>query len=147
VTPDSQATVSGHREYSGAHSRPAENDPLSYPPPARPTEAAQPSGNGYWPQQPQAPAGRPDPGAPSYLDGQGQYADPLGAGSQQPDYGNGYANGSGYSNGNGYAAHDPAAYPPGGYPAGQHDQAGNAPLDPYGRDGYGGYPGYGPAGR
>jgi hypothetical protein len=149
VTPDSQATVSDYREYSGAHSRPAGNDPASYLPPARPGEAAQPSGNGYWSEQPQAPAGIPGPGAPGYLDGRAEYPDPLGAGSQPPDYGNGYSNDNGYANGNGngYAAHDPAGYPTGSYPAGPHDPPPYPPMDPYGRDGYGGYPGYGPAGR
>jgi hypothetical protein len=139
VTPDSQATVSGYREYSGAHSRPADNDPGSYLPPARPSETPQPSGNGYWPGQPPAAGAIPGSSTEGYLDGRGQYPDPLGAGGQRSDYGNGY--------GNGYAAHDPAGYPPGSYPAGQSDQAaGHAPLDPYGRDGYG-YPGYGPTGR
>jgi len=120
VTPDSQATVSGYSEYSGAHSRPA--------------------GNGYWDQQPPTPGTLPVPEAPSYLSGPRQYADPLGAGSHQADYGNGYASG--------YASPDPAGYPPGSHQAGPQDPAaGYAPLDPYGRDGYGGYPGYGAPGR
>jgi hypothetical protein len=140
VTPDSQATVSGYREYSGAHSRPADNDLGSYPAPARPVETPQPSGNGYWHHEPPAAGGLPGAGAPGYVDGQGQYPDPLAAQSQRPDYGNGY--------GNGYAEHDPAGYPTGGYPAEPRDQgAGYAALDPYGPDGYGGYPGYGPTGR
>jgi hypothetical protein len=139
VTPDSQATVAGYREYSGAHSRRDDNDPGSYLPPARPNEAPQSSDNGYWPSQPPAAGAIPGPATPSYLDGHGQYPDPLGAAGQQADYGNGYSNG--------YAAHDPSGYPPGSYPAGPQDPAaGYAPLDPYGRDGYG-YPGYGPTGR
>jgi hypothetical protein len=143
VTPDSQATVSGYREYSGAHSRRADDDPGAYLPPALPSETPQPSANGYWPSQPPAAGAIPGSGNPGYPDDRGQYPDPLGAASQRPGNGNGY--------GNGYAAHDPAGYPAGypqgGYPAGPHDPAaGHAPLDPYSRDGYG-YPGYGPTGR
>jgi hypothetical protein len=139
VTPDSQATVAGYREYSGAHSRPADNDLGSYPPPARPSEPPQPPGNGYWAGQPPAAGAIPGSGTAGYLDGHGHHADPLGTADQRTDYANGYSNG--------YAAHEPAGYPQGSYPAAPQDQAaGYAPLDPYGRDGYG-YPGYGPAGR
>jgi hypothetical protein len=138
VTPDSQATVSGYSEYSGAHSRPADNGngSGSYLPSALPGETSGAAGNGYWHQQPPTPGSLPVPEAPSYLSGPRQYADPLGAGSHQADYRNGYASG--------YASPDPA----GSYPAGPQDPAaGYAPLDPYGRDGYGGYPGYGAPGR
>jgi DNA polymerase-3 subunit gamma/tau len=143
VTPDSQATVSGYSEYSGAHSRPAGNGNAngSYLPPAPPGETTRAAGNGHWHQQPPTPgSGLPVPEAPSYLSGPRQYADPLGGGGHQAGYGNGYANG--------YASPDPAGYPPGSHPAGPEDPAaGYAPLDPYGRDGYGGYPGYGAPGR
>jgi hypothetical protein len=140
VTPDSQATVSGYSEYSGAHSRPASNGNGSYPPSALPGETSRAADNGYWHQQPPTPDSLPVPEAPSYLSDPRQYADPLGAGSHQADYGNGYASG--------YASPDPAGYLPGSYPAGPQDPAaGYAPLDPYGRDGYGGYPGYGAPGR
>ena len=131
VTPDSQATVSGYSDYSGAHSRPAGNGHESY----LPAESPQPAGNGYWHHQPSLSGSIPDPATPSYPDGPRQYPDPLGAGSQRADYGSGHP------------AHDPAGYPPSTYPAVPHDPAGYAPLDPYGPDGYGGYPGYGAAGR
>jgi hypothetical protein len=136
VTPDSQATVSGYSEYSGAHSRPAGNGngTGSYLPPG---EAAQPASNGYWQQRP--------PDTPSYLDGPPQYADPLGSGRHGADYGNGHGHGNGY--GSGYAPPDPAGYPPGSYEAGPQDPARYGPPDPYGPDGYGGYPGYGAPGR
>jgi hypothetical protein len=139
VTPDSQATVSGYSDYSGAHSRPADNGNGSYLPSALPGETSGPASNGYWHQQPPTPSSLPAPEAPSYLSGPRQYADPLGAGSHRADYGNGYASG--------YAPPDPAGYPPGSYPPGPQDPAGYAPLDPYGPDGYGGYPGYGAPGR
>ncbi|HEX4660816.1 MAG TPA: hypothetical protein VH307_25775 [Streptosporangiaceae bacterium] len=131
VTPDSQATVSGYGEYSGAHSRPAGNGHESY----LPAESRQPAGNGYWHDQPSLSGSIADPATASYLDGSRQYPDPLGAASHRADYGSGHP------------AHDPAGYPPSSYPAVPHDPAGYAPLDPYGPDGYGGYPGYGAAGR
>jgi hypothetical protein len=145
VTPDSQATVSGYSEYSGAHSRPAGNGNGngngSYLPSAPAGETSRAAGNGHWHQQPPTPGSSlPVPEASTYLSGPRPYADPLGGGSNQADYGNGYASG--------YASPDPAGYPPGSYPAGPQDPAaGYAPLDPYGRDGYGGYPGYGAPGR
>jgi hypothetical protein len=139
VTPDSQASGPGYSEYSGvysgAHSSAPGNDHQSYLPPVHPGEAGQPAGNAYWQHQPPVPGSMHDRGTPSYLDGPGQFADPLGAGSQQADYSIG--------DGNGYGAHDPTGYPPGSYPAGPRDSSGYAPLDPYRRDGYGGYPGYG----
>jgi hypothetical protein len=143
VTPDSQVTVSGYSEYSGTHSRPAGNGNGngSYLPSALPGGTSQPESNGYWHQQPPAPGSLPAPEAPSYLSGPRQHADPLGSGSHRADYGNG----NGYASG--YAPPDQAGYPPDSYPAGPQDPAGYAPLDPYGRDGYGGYPGYGAPGR
>ena len=141
VTPDSQATVSSYSDYSGAHSRPAGNGHGngSYPPSALPGQTSQPASGGYWHQQPPSPGGLPAHDTPSYHSGHRRYADPLGAGSHRADYGNGYASG--------YAPPDPGAYPPSSYPAGPQDPAGYAPLDPYGHDGYGGYPGYGAPGR
>jgi hypothetical protein len=140
ITPDSQATVSGYSEYSGAHSRPVGNGNGngngSYPPSALPGETSQPAGDGYWHQQPPTPGSLPAPDTPSYLSGPRQYADPLGADGHQAYDGNGYASG--------YAPPDPAGYPQGSYPAGPQDPA---PLDPYEHDGYGGYPGYGAPGR
>jgi hypothetical protein len=143
VTPDSQASVPGHGDYSGvhpgAHSSAPGNDHRPYLPPAHPGQAGQPAGNAYWHHQPSVPGGIPDPGTPSYLDGPGPLADPLGAGSQRADYSTGDRNG--------YGAHDPAGYPPGSYPAGPQDSSRYAPPEPYGRDGYGGYPEYGATGR
>jgi hypothetical protein len=120
ITPDTQATVSGYSEYSGAHSRPAGNGNGTYLPAALPGETSQPASNGYWHQQPPTPGSLPAPDTPSYLSGPRQYADPLGADGHRADYGNGYA------------PPDPAGYPPGSYPAGPQDPA---PLDPYGHDG------------
>ncbi len=135
VTPDTQA---GYGEYPGAHSAaPGNGRESSYLPPALPGEAGQPAGNGYWDRQPLGPGGTPDSGTPGYLDTRGALPDPLGAGSHRADYGYG----------NGYGTHDPSDYQPGGYPAGPHDPAGYTPLDPYGSDGYGGYPGHGAAGH
>jgi hypothetical protein len=135
VTPDSQADYGGYQEYS-----PAEYQAAEYPEAGTPdgqtvasaygdyTGAVNGySGNGtaggeYWNQQATV------PGVP------GQ--DPVG----YPDH-----NGQNYSNG--YAEPDQVAYPSEAYPAGSQDQAGYAPLDPYGPDVYGSYPGYGTPGR
>jgi hypothetical protein len=135
VTPDSQAGTPGYGEYRGAHSAAPGNGHGSYLPSALPGEPGPPAESGYWQGPPSVPGGVPDPGTPSYPDGPGQLPDPLGTGGHQAAYGNGYG------------GYDPAGYQPGSYPAGPHDPAGYAPLDPYGRDGYGGYPGYGPAER
>src|SRR5215469_10932786 len=113
ITSDSQATVSGYSEYSGAHSRPAGNGNGSYLPAALPGEVSQPASNGYWHQQPPTPGNLPAPATPSYLSDPRQYADPLGADGHRTDYGNGYSNG--------YAPPGPAVYPPGSYPAGPQD--------------------------
>ena len=130
IAPADDPGRSGRR--SGAHAAQS-NGHGSYLPPGPPSDAGSAARNGYWPEQAPPPAGLPDAPAPGYLDQDpGQLPDPLGAGGQQ----------SGYHNG--YRPQDPAGYPPQGYP---HDPGGYAPLDPYGRDGYGGYPGYGTSGR
>jgi hypothetical protein len=145
VTPDSQATVSGYSGYSGAHSSAPTNGHEGYLPQAQPTDAGSPASNGYWQSHPSGPGGIPDAGIPSYVDP----SDPLGAGSHRgshrADYPDGYGNG--HAAADDPAGYPPGSYPPGSYPPGPHDPAGHAPLDPYGRDGYGGYPGYGAAGR
>ena len=137
VTPDSPAGLpAGYGDYPGAHSGTPSDGHGSYLPPP-PGEARQVTENGYWHGQPSAPGS----GTASYPDSPGHFPDPAGPGSQRGDYRNGY--------GNGYGAPDPAGYQPGSYPAGPgpHEPTGYAPLDPYERDGYGGYPGYGAAGR
>jgi hypothetical protein len=135
VTPDSQAGTPGYGEYHGAHSAATGNGHGPYVPSALPGEAGPPAENGYWQGPPSVPGGVPESGTPSYPDGPGQLPDPLGTGGYQAAYGNGYG------------GYDQAGYQAGSYPAGPHDPAGYAPLDPYGRDGYGGYPGHGPAER
>jgi hypothetical protein len=139
VTPEVPAGT-GYGEYtgmpSGAHSGTAGNGHGSYSPSALPSEAGQPASNGYWHHQ--GPGSLPGQAASGYRDVPGQFADPLGA-DQAAHYSNGYRNG--------YGAADPSPYPPDGYQAAPQDTAGYAPLDPYTHDGYGGYPGYGPAGR
>jgi hypothetical protein len=137
VTPDSPSPDPGYGPYSGAHAPSSGNGHRSYPPSALPGDAGRPAGNGYWQHQPSVPGGPADPRISGYSGGAGQHTDPLGAGNHQ----------AGYRYENGYPAHDQAGYPPGSYPPGRHDQAGYPPLDPYGRDGYGGYPGSGAAGR
>jgi hypothetical protein len=104
-----------------------------YPPPGSGGQIPPPSagpGNGWYPGSPAGfGAGYSDIAAPS-----------AGPGSGEPGYQNGNARAGvpGYPNG-----HDPAGYLPSEYPAGQPDAAGYADQDPYGRDPYGGYPGYG----
>ncbi len=131
VTPDSQQTVAS--SYDGYPAMPGAGHGQSYPPPTVPNGTGQ-NGNGYWQHQPAAPGHQPDPGAPSYLDNAAQVPDPRTDGTEA-DYLNGYGR------------HGQAGYLPSGYPADQQDPAGYAPVDPYGSDGYGGYPEYGAAGR
>jgi hypothetical protein len=137
VTPDSPSPDPGYGPYSGAHAPSSRNGHGSYPPSPLPGDAGRPAGNSYWQHQPSVPGGPADPRTPDYSGGAGQYTDALGTGNHQ----------AGYRYENGYPAHDQAGYPPGSYPPGPHDQAGYPPLDPYGRDGSGGYPGSGAAGR
>ena len=83
-------------------------------------------------------SGMPYPAPPAPGTGQngnGYWHQPDQAGPQQPDYQNGYGQ------------HSQAGYPANGYPAIQDNPAGYAPDDPYGSDGYGGYPEYGAAER
>jgi len=133
VTPDSQAGYGGYQEYSTAEYQTPE-----YPEAATPDGQSAASaygdyqgavngyaGNGggeYWNQQATV------PGVPGQDTG-------------------GYPGNNGQDYGNGYAQPDPVAYPPEAYPDGSQDQAGYAPLDPYGPDVYGSYPGYGTPGR
>jgi len=125
VTPDSQSTMAS--SYNGYPAMPGNGHGQSYLPPAVPSDAGQ-NQNGYWHQQPSAPANSSDRSDASY----------LGSAAQIP---NGDAHAAGYRNG--YGQHGQAGYQPNGYPTSQNDPAGYPPVDPYGSDGYGGYPGYG----
>jgi hypothetical protein len=92
------------------------------------------AGNGHRPrQQPTAPADLPAPAASGYPADPGRGRDPRHASAPVADYRNGYGQ------------HDQAGYLPGGYPAGSPNPAGYGLPDPYGRDGYNGYPEYGAA--
>jgi hypothetical protein len=128
VTSDSQAAALSHDDYPAMPG----NGHGSYLPAAVPGDAGH-AANGYW--QPAAPDYRPGAAAPGYQDRPAQAPDARDAGARAADYRNGYGR------------HDRTAYFPGGYPAGSPDQAGYARQDPYGHDGYGGYPGYGPTGH
>jgi hypothetical protein len=129
VTPDSQPTMAS--SYDSYAAMPGNGHGQSYQPPAVPGDPGQ-NRNGYWHQQPSAPASPSDPSNSSY----------LGSGAQLP---NADAQTGGYQNG--YEQQSQAGYLPSSYPASQNDQAGYPPVDPYGSDGYGGYPGYGAAER
>ena len=129
VTPDSQPTMAS--SYDSYPAMPSSGHGQSYLPPAVPSDAGQ-NRNGYWHQQPSAPANSSDRSDPSY----------LGSAAQVP---NADAQTGGYQNG--YGQHGQAGYLPSSYPTSQNDPAGYAPGDPYGSDGYGGYPEYGAAER
>jgi len=129
VTPDSQQTMAS--SYNSYPAMPGNGHGQSYLPPAAPSGTGQ-NRNGYWHQQPPEPANSSDRSDPSY----------LGSAAQVP---NGDAHAAGYRNG--YGQHGQAGYQPNGYPTSQNDPAGYPPVDPYGNDGYGGYPGYGAAER
>jgi hypothetical protein len=147
VTPDSQQALgSSYDDYPdlsghGSYPPPAAAGNLgqngnghgAYLPPAGAGNMEQ-NGNSYWHQQPPAPAQATDPGGARYPDSGAQVPDPRNAGGQG-------------SYRNGYGPHGEADYPPVGYPADPQNPAGYAPEDPYGRDGYGGYPEYGAAER
>ena len=129
VTSDSQDTAFGYGDYPAVPG----NGHGSYLPSPVPGSTGRHTGNGYWQhQQPTAPAKAPGPGPSGYPGDLAQGPDPRGPGAQA-DYRNGYGQ------------HDQAGYLPGGYPAGSHNAAGYGLPDPYGRDGYGGYPEYGAA--
>jgi hypothetical protein len=129
VTPDSQAAGFSYDAYPAMPG----NGHGSYLPAAVPGDAGH-AANDYWqPAAPEYPP--PGAGASGYQDGPAQVPDARDAGARAASYRNGYGR------------HEQAAYLPGGYPAGSPDQVGYARQDPYGHDGYGGYPGYGPTGR
>jgi hypothetical protein len=128
LTPDSQPTMAS--SYDSYSAMPGNGHGQSYLPPAMPGDTGQ-NQNGYWHQQPSAPASSSDRSNSSY----------PGA-AQAP---NADAQGAGYRNG--YGRHDQSGYLPGSYPASENDPAGYAPVDPYRSDGYGGYPEYGAAER
>lgn len=124
VTPDGQDTAFGYGDYPGAPGH------GSYLPAPGPGSTGRHSGNGHRQHQ-QPTASVPSPGATGYLDGPAQDPVPRDPGAQAPEYRNGYGR------------HEHAGYLPGGYPAGSHNPAGYGRQDPYGRDGYDGYPEYG----
>jgi len=119
VTSDSQDTAFSYGDYPA----PAGNGHGSYLPSPVAGSTGRHTGTDYW-QQPTTPASVPGPAR-----SRGRH----GAGTQAADYRNGYG------------PQDQAGYLPNGYPAGSRDPAGYGPQDPYGRDGYGGYPEYGAA--
>jgi hypothetical protein len=128
VTSDSQAAAFSYDAYPAMPG----HGYGPYLPAAVPGDAGH-AATGYW--QPAAPDYPPGAGAPGYQDGP----------AQAPDAGHASARTAEYRNGHG--RHHQAAYFPGGYSAGPPDQAGYARQDPYGHDGSGGYPGYGPTGH
>ncbi|MGH3410117.1 MAG: hypothetical protein ACRDRJ_47615, partial [Streptosporangiaceae bacterium] len=132
VTPDSgQAPASG---YNGYPATSGNGHGQLYPPAAAPGGTGQ-NGNGYWHQSAPVSGSLPTPADPGYLGAPAQAGPQHQAGSGEPDYRNGYGQ------------HSTAGYPPDGYPAAPANPAGYAPVDPYGSDGYGGYPEYGAAER
>jgi hypothetical protein len=133
VTPDSQLTMASSYDSYPAMPSNGNGHGQSYPPAAVPSDTGQ-NGNGYWHQQPPA-------SAPASSSGRSDSSH-LGSAAQVPSAD---AHGAGYRNG--YGRHGQAGYPPNGYPTSQNDPAGYPAVDPYGSDGYGGYPGYGAAER
>ena len=129
VTPGSHASAVSYDDYSGMSG----NGHGSYLPAAVPGDNGH-AGNGYW--QPTARGYPPGASASGYQGGPAQ--DP-GAHDVGAD--------AAYRNGHG--RHHQTTYLPGGYPAaaGSQDQAGYARQDPYGHNGYGGYPEYGTPGH
>ena len=123
VTPDSQPTMAS--SYDSYPAIPGNGHGQAYLPSAVPSDH-----NGYWHQQPSAPANSSDPSYP-------------GSAAQQVP--NADAQGAGYRNG--YGQQSQAGYLPSSHPTSQNDPAGYVPVDPYGSDGYGGYPEYGAAER
>jgi hypothetical protein len=149
VTPDSQTVVSSYGGYSMPDYSAADYQAPEYP------DAA---GHGAAPDGQTATSAYGDY-AGTHGNGHGSYPPPAGNGAN--DYWTqqatvpgvpgqdtpGYPDNSGQDYGNGYGQQEQAAYPPEAYPAGSQEQAGYAPLDPYGPDVYGSYPGYGTPGR
>jgi hypothetical protein len=123
VTSDSQDAALSYGDYPALPG----NGQGSYLPSPVAGSTGRHSGTAYR-QQPTAPAS-----VPGYPDGPARGRGRHGAGAQAADYRNGYGQ------------QDQASYLPNGYPAGSRDPAGYGPQDPYGRDGYGGYPEYGSA--
>jgi len=126
VTSDSQDTAVSYGDYPALPG----NGHGSYLPSPVPDRTGRHAGTGQW-QQPTAPASVPGPAGNGYPDVPARRRGRHGAGAQAADYRNGYGQ------------QDQAGYLPNGYPAGSRDPAGHGVQDPYGRDGYGGYPEYG----
>jgi hypothetical protein len=122
VTSDSQDTALSYGDYPALPG----NGHGSYLP--SPVAGSTGRHSGTYRQQPTAPAS-----VPRYPDGPVRARGRHGAGAQAADYRNGYGQ------------QDQASSLPNGYPAGSRDPAGYGLQDPYGQDGYGGYPEYGPA--
>jgi hypothetical protein len=128
VTPESRATVPGYGDYPAM----PDNGQGSYVLPALPDEAGQ-TATGYWHREQQAPGSVA--GLSSYPGSPARVRDPRDAAARPGGYGNGYG------------PDNQAGYLPSGYPAGPYDPAGYTPLEHYGSDGYGGYPGHEASGR
>ena len=127
VTPGSHAAAS-YDDYPGMPG----NGHGSYLPAAVPADTGH-AGNGYW--QPTAPGYSPGASAYGYQ------------GGPAPDPGARDAGAPAAEHRNGRGRHHQPAYLPGGYAAGPQDQAGYARPDPYGHNGYSGYPEYGTGGH
>ena len=133
VTSDSQDTAFSYGDYPDLPGGNGHGPYLPSPVPGG-TSTGRHSGSNYWQhQQPTAPAGVLGAGASGYPDAPAQAPDPRDSGAQAAGYRNGYGQ------------HDQPGYLPNGYPAGSHNPAGYGLQDPYGHDGYGGYPEYGAA--
>jgi len=137
VTADGQDTAFSYGDYPAASGNGHESY-LSAPVPGSTgrhsgSSTGRHSGNGHRVHQEPTTAEVPSPGTAGYPDGPAQSFVPPDPGAQATDYRNGYGQ------------HDHAGYLPSGYPAGSYDPAGYGRQDPYGRDGYGGYPEYGAA--
>jgi hypothetical protein len=133
VTSDSQDAAFSYGDYPALPG----NGHGSYLPSPVAGSTGRHSGAGYR-QPPTAPASVPGPAGADqagsgYPDSPARGRGRHGAGAQAADYRNGYGQ------------QDQASYLPNGYPAGSRDPAGYGLQDPYGRDGYGGYPEYGSA--
>jgi hypothetical protein len=130
VTSDSQDTAASYGDYPALPG----NGHGSYLPPPVPDSTGRHAGTGHW-QQPAVPASLPGPADSGYPEVPARRRGRHGAGAQAADYRDGYGE------------QDQAGYLPNGYPAGSRDPAGYGVHDPYGRDGYGGYPEYGTTGN
>jgi hypothetical protein len=127
----SSAPAAGYNGYPAASGN---GHGQAYQPPAAPGGTGQ-NGNGYWHQSAPASGSLPAPEGSGYPETPAHAGQAHQVGVPETDYRNGYGQ------------HSPAGYPPASYPAAPDTPAGYPPVDPYGNDGYGGYPEYGAAER